>query len=190
MSIPRLPNDAKLIAGLLFAPGDVHTEALAALGEHFGALDLITEPIPFTYTDYYAAEMGPGLQRQLVSFVDLVRPETLPDIKQITNRLEDRFSRSNKRRINIDPGILTEERVVLATGKNYTHRIYLRDGIYADLTLIFQRGSYQGLPWTYPDYLDPLVLHFLAAIRLKLIHQQTGRLPHKGLESKEEPGAL
>lgn len=180
MSHPREPRPAKLIAGLLFRDFDVRKRVLAALNERFGCMDCLTEPKPFTYTDYYDAEMGPGIYRQTISFSDLVHPGSLPQIKLFTNELEHQLTCDGKRQVNIDPGLLSEERVILATGKNFTHRIYLRDGIYADLTLIYQAGAYQTLPWTYPDYKDPTLLCFFSALRRKLIYQRDGRLPRKG----------
>lgn len=179
MSSPRRPAGAKLVVGLLFRSFEDQNQILAMLTDKFGELDLLTEARIFTYTDYYEKEMGPSLYRRLGSFTTLVQPETLPDIKLFTNDLEMRFTDGNRRRINIDPGLLSVERLVLATGKNYTHRVYLRDGIYADLTLIYQNGSYQALPWTYPDYSAPQSLHFLGVLRQKLIFQQTHQLPRK-----------
>ncbi len=177
MSTPREPEPAKLIAGVLFRHQAVRDRALEALCERFGPLDFATEPVPFTYTTYYDSEMGKGIQRQVVSFLDLVHPGSLVDVKLFTNELESRFLVEGKRQLNIDPGILSEERLVLATGKNYTHRIYLRSGIYADLTLIYQKGSYRMLPWTYPDYQEPCLIHFFGALRQKLFFQRGGKLP-------------
>lgn len=189
MSRPREPLPAKLIAGLLFRETDVRNQVLTALCERFGPVDFLSEPKSFTYTAYYDREMGSGLYRQTISFLDPVPPVALPDIKLFTNRLEDRLSFEGKRQINIDPGLLSEERVILATGKNYTHRIYLRDGIYADLTLIYQKGSYHILPWTYPDYQEPLLIHFLGSLRQKLIFQRKGKFPRKvPLPPSEEKG--
>lgn len=179
MSVPRRSEPAKLIVGLLYRDPDLQQQVWRRLSAAFGALDLLTEPIAFTFTDYYDREMGPGILRRMGSFQDLVDPQRLPDIKLATNALEQEWSRDGRRRINIDPGLLSEERLVLATGKNYTHRIYLRDGIYADLTLIYQKGSYRALPWTYPDYQDAGLLHWLRALRAKLIFQRSGRLPRK-----------
>jgi hypothetical protein len=176
MSLPQAPWPAKLMAGLLFRDRDVQLQALHAMEEAFGPLDFLTEPEPFTYTAYYDREMGAGLLRQTVAFLNLVDPATLADVKLTTNALERRFAAPVKRTINIDPGFLSEERLILATGKNYIHRIYLRDGIYADLTLIYQKGGYQALPWTYPDYQAPHLLHFLNALRQKLRYQRHGRL--------------
>jgi hypothetical protein len=83
--------------------------------------------------------------------------------------------------VNIDPGLLSEERFILATGKNFTHRIYLKDGIYADLTLIYQQEGFKSLPWTFPDHQDPKLLHYLNMLRQKLVFQRTGKLPRKSI---------
>lgn len=167
------------MAGLLFKNFEDQHHILDLMTDRFGQLDLLTEARAFTYTDYYEKEMGPSLYRRLASFSSLVQAETLPDIKLFTNDLEMRFADGNRRRVNLDPGLLSVERLVLATGKNYTHRVYLRDGIYADLTLIYQNGSYRPLPWTYPDYGAAQTVHFLGVLRQKLIYQQTNRLPRK-----------
>jgi hypothetical protein len=170
---------AKLIVGLLFQEGSFQRRTLDAMCKSFGPLDFLSEPAPFTFTTYYDREMGAGLTRQLGSFLRLVSIDILPDVKLLTNELEQRFSLDGKRRINIDPGVLSEERLILATGKNFTHRVYLRDGIYADLTLIYQNGAYQILPWTYPDYRESGVRHFLSILRKKFRYQTEGFLPRK-----------
>jgi hypothetical protein len=180
MSQPKEPLPAKLIAGLLFRDFNVQQQALETLFERFGPPDFLTEPRQFSYTSYYDREMGPDIYRQTCSFLELVRPETLPDIKLFTNSIENQLSREGKRQVNIDPGLLSEERLILATGKNFTHRIYLRNGIYADLTLMYQGGAYQSFPWTYPDYRDPTLLRYLGALRNKLRFQRDGKLPRKG----------
>ena len=185
MSVPKEPLPPKLITGLLFSNFEVRDHALEGLIEHFGPPDFLTKAQPFTYTAYYDREMGTDLVRQVCSFLHLVRPESLPDVKIFTNQLERELSHNGKRRINIDPGFLTAERLILATGKNYIHRIYLRDGIYADLTLLYEKEAYHVLPWTYPDYQDAALRHFLKVLRHKLHLQHHGRLPTKLLN---EPG--
>ena len=177
MSQPQEAPFAKLIVRFLFRDHAVQMEALRELSGRFGPSDCLTEPGPFTFTDYYDKEMGPAILRQTCSFDEPVRPETLPDIKLFTNGIENRFRESGKRRVNIDPGLLTEERFVLATGKNFTHRIYLRDGIYADLTLIFQKGAYRPLPWTYPDCRTPEFLRLLLLLRENLRSRRSGNIP-------------
>jgi hypothetical protein len=90
-------------------------------------------------------------------------------IKTATNQIEQHYSQTGKRRINIDPGYMLAERFVLASGKNFNHRIYIGDGIYADLTLIYQKGGFQQLPWTYPDYADKPMISFLKRVRSKYL---------------------
>ncbi|MHC1729418.1 MAG: DUF4416 family protein [Syntrophobacteraceae bacterium] len=177
MSLPREPAQPKLLVRFLFRDSDVQIEALRALEAHFGPIDFLSPPGPFPYTTYYDDEMGKGIQRQTASFLDLVAPVSLPDIKLSTNEIEKELSRDGKRQVNIDPGFISEERFILATGKNFTHRIYLRNGIYADLTLIYQKGAYRPLPWTYPDYQEPDFLHCLSVLRKKLRFQRDGILP-------------
>lgn len=181
MSLPGEPNPAKLIMGFLYRDRSVLVHSVEALTRRFGLLDFATAPSPFNYTDYYNAEMGGGLLRRTVSFLDLVPQETLPEIKLFTNALEKETTTSSGRAINIDPGLLTLERLVLATGKNFTHRIYLRRGIYADLTLLYQGGAFRTFDWTYPDYREPALHQFLKVVRQKLVFQETGRPPRKAL---------
>ena len=180
MSLPQEPRDARLFVGLLFRDFGVREEALREFCGLVGPLDFLSEPVLFTQTNYYDREMGRGLYRQVATFTSLVCPESLPDIKLATNEIEGRFTRDGKRQVNIDPGLLNEERLVLATGKNFTHRVYLRNGIYADLTLIYQRDAYRALPWTYPDYREPDLLHWLGALRRKLVLQRGQGLPDGG----------
>ena len=140
-------------------------------------MDFLSASGAFPYTAYYDDEMGQGIRRQTASFLDLVAPESLPDIKLRTNEIENNLLRDGKRKVNIDPGLLSPENFILATGKNFTHRVYLRDGIYADLTLVYQKGAYRPLPWTYPDYREPEFLHYLGSSRKKLKFQRDGILP-------------
>ena len=105
----------------------------------------------------------------MIAFKDLIKQDDLARIKIITNAIEEKFSQDNSRKVNFDPGYMLGERFVLATGKNYTHRIYLGLKIYADLTLIYQKGAFQTLPWTYPDYAAPDMLLFLNQVRNKYL---------------------
>lgn len=177
MSLPREAPPVKLMIRFLFSDFTVQLEALKKLEGRFGPMDYLSAPGPFPYTSYYDDEMGAGLQRQTASFVGLLSPAALPDVKLWTNALEQELAQKGKRKVNVDPGILSEERLVVATGKNFTHRIYLREGIYADLTLIYQKGAYQPFPWTYPDYREPDFLHLLGVLRKKLRACREGSLP-------------
>lgn len=165
MSEPREPLPVKLVASLFSAERPLIEEAAAAMAGLFGPLDRISEELAFDKTRYYEKEMGRPLWRRFVTFERLISFETIVEIKLATNDLERRFAGSGGRRINIDPGCISAERLILATGKNFTHRVYLRKGIYADLTLLYQAGSFRGLPWTYPDYGDRTVIELFNGIR-------------------------
>jgi len=142
-------------------PGLLHE-----LEDLFGPVAGVHGPEPFTHTGYYDAELGAPLQRRFLAFDELLPHDRLAWAKLQTNELERRHSREDGRRlVNLDPGLLSLERLVLATGKNYTHRIYLSQGIWADLTLIYQRNKWQVLPWTFPDYADSSMQHHLLRLR-------------------------
>jgi hypothetical protein len=167
MSRPVSPRPAKLVVGAFTADRALLPRLAEDLEAHWGPIDIVSPWLPFDFTDYYRAEMGAPLFRRLVSFRTLLPQESLVAVKLATNRLEEQFRAPAGRRVNIDPGCLLLERFVLATGKNYSHRIYLGGGIYADLTLVYRQGSYRALPWTYPDYADPRMLAFLGRVRAK-----------------------
>jgi len=167
MSLPQPPQPAKLTVGLLLKEQSLVPELAAALEAEFGDIDMVSPWFPFEYTKYYAPEMGQPLQRRVLVFEELIQQQALARIKLTTNRIEACYARDGKRQANLDPGYLLYERFVLATGKNYTHRIYIGEQIYADLTLIYQQGEYRALPWTYPDYADTQMRLFLLKVRQK-----------------------
>jgi hypothetical protein len=153
MGKTKEPRPAKLFMSFITSGEDVFSQGLKDLSSTFGKPDYVSERFPFDFTDYYTQEMGKPLFRHFITFERLILIPVLPDIKQMTNRLEEKYaSPVGNRRINIDPGYICLEHVILATTKGYTHRPYLRDGIYADLTLIYRNQSFQPLEWTYPDY--------------------------------------
>lgn len=165
MSLPRPPAPAKLVIGILLKERVVLSELARKLAARFGPPDMASAWLPFGYTSYYEKEMGAPLVRRVLSFSGLIAQDDLADIKHKTNALELDYQAGGRRRINIDPGYLLLERFVLATGKNFSHRIYIGGGIYADLTLVFRHGAFQPLPWTYPDYADRPVSEFLLRVR-------------------------
>ncbi len=167
MSIPRAPNPAKLVIGIITGDRALFEPISLELAADYGPVDIISDWMPFDYTDYYESEMGTALNRRMMTFKHLIHQEELKGIKLATNRIEQAYSDDGRRRVNIDPGYLLHERFVLASGKNFSHRIYIGDGIYADLTLIYQRGGFVALPWTYPDYADRPMLELLTRIRHK-----------------------
>ena len=154
MSEPRPPTPAKLIVGFFLKDKALATDVAQALQVHLGSVDMVSDWLRFDFTTYYQKEMGSPLSRRLLVFNSLIEQAQLPDIKRLTNQLEHSYQLHGRRRVNIDPGYLLPERFVLATGKNFTHRIYLDQNIYADLTLIYQKGAFRSLPWTFPDYAD------------------------------------
>lgn len=180
MSSPTRPTPAKLVASIIFtadSSGKLRStpelqKVLQDLEEIFGPLDQRSEIGQFTQTEYYNKEMGEGLLRQFVSFKGLVEREGLADIKRATNEIEEKYCRANGcRQVNIDPGLLSVENFVLATGKNFTHRIYLRDGIFAEVTLLYRDGRFQILPWTYWDYTSEEVIGMLKDLRQGLLEK-------------------
>nr|HID59384.1 DUF4416 family protein [Desulfobacterales bacterium] len=171
MSKPKKPKQAKLVIGLFMNNKGLLEDVAYHLAQSFGPPDIISPWFPFDHTEYYTKEMGRPLFRRMISFSKLIEQDMIPQVKLFTNQLEEAFSDEGKRRVNIDPGYLVAERFVLATGKNYTHRIYLKDGIYADLTLIYHKGSFRPLQWTYPDYAQENVTRFLLTVRTRYLYQ-------------------
>jgi Domain of unknown function (DUF4416) len=171
MSKPRPAEPVKLLMSHIYADGNLLGGILEALSEHYGDVDFVSAPMQFHYTEYYTEEMGSPLERRFIFFNTLIRPESLPDVKLYTNDMEGRTSKGGKRMINIDPGYMSQAHLILATGKGYTHRPYLRDGIYADLTLVYSGKSFQSLSWTYPDYGERPVIEMLNRVRSKYLMQ-------------------
>jgi hypothetical protein len=187
MSEPQPPEAVKLIASLFSREEGLLRDAMEALSERYGRLDFISAPMTFDYTDYYEKEFGDALIRRFVAFERLIRPEALPDVKNWTNALEKRLSAEGKRRVNLDPGYLAQAHLILATGKGYSHRPYLRDGIYADLTLMYRGKSFHAFPWTYPDYAGEEMVGMLIRIREKYLLQLRERVAGSGPAADEFP---
>ena len=145
------------------------TETLAAaqerLAECFGPLRTASAIYDFDFTSYYEAEMGAGLCKQLVCFAERIDPAELAAVKAQTMAIERAMSRGRCRRANIDPGLLSIESLVLATTKYSGHRVCIAPQLYAEVTLLYQRGRYRPLEWTYPDYQGDTVQRFLLDVR-------------------------
>lgn len=169
MSNPQNPKPVKLVISLFMGEKDLLHPVAEYLRNNFGPADLIGPWLPFDFTDYYSSEMGRPLFRRMLAFKNLIEQEQLAEIKVATNRLEQQYSSNNCRAVNIDPGYLMHERFVLASAKNFAHRIYIGKCIYADLTLIYTQGAFQTLPWTYPDYAEKEMLGFLERVRNKYL---------------------
>ena len=127
-------------------------EIVNVLCKYFGKTDFESEIINFNFTRYYQKEMGPNLKRKFISFAKLIDPAGLADIKILTNKIEDKFSINGNRRVNIDPGYIDLAKLILASTKDFAHRIYLSKGIYAEITLFYKGNSFKSRDLTYPDY--------------------------------------
>jgi len=168
------PESAKLICGMLCHDAETFVQVSDALTPRFGPIDIRSETIDFDFTHYYEKEMGAGLLRQFVAFENCIDPGTLADIKRFTNELEDRFAQNAdvRRPINLDPGYVVLSRLILASAKNFAHRIYLRDGIYAEVTLLYRNHRWESLEWTFPDFASHCYDPFFTDARNRLREQQ------------------
>lgn len=160
---PFVPE--RLVVAVLASRLERLGEARAALETRHGPVVFASDPVPWSFTAYYDREMGPGIVRLFWAFDRLVDPAELAAVKRETNAIEDSFRENGDRKLNLDPGLLSLSRFVLATTKDGAHRIPLRDGIYAEVTLVFEQGEFRSLPWTYPDYRSEDVRAMLRALR-------------------------
>ncbi len=167
MSTPKIPDPALLFLSVLCARWEeIWPQLEPSLEGHFGPAAYVSDLIPFTQTRYYDEELGTPIYRRVLAFETLLPHDRLAWAKLLTNALERRFtSAGGNRLVNLDPGLVSLERLVLATGKNFTHRIYQGQGIWADLTLIYTAGAWQTLPWTFPDYAGPELQKHLSILR-------------------------
>lgn len=163
------PHPGRLIVSAIYSTLGPMLEAVLEIEKKYGRVVFETEEIDFLHTTYYREEMGDNLKRKFFSFENPVERDKLPDIKCWTNKLEEKFGERSGdfvfRKVNLDPGIITPANLVLASTKDFSHRIYLRDGIYAEVTLLYEKRKFKSLPWTYPDYTEPEILEFLERIR-------------------------
>jgi hypothetical protein len=178
MGAIKEPTPVKFFVAMLIAPDGMDQLGLVdeALETLFGPIDIRSRTWPFTQTQYYTPEMGPNLIRRLVSFETLIDPGSLADAKLATNAMEDEITHKFRsvtagRIVNLDAGYLTLSQMVLATTKNYSHRIYIGKGIWAEITLRYQKGAYLKQDWTYPDYASGQYNDFFLAVREKLKEQ-------------------
>jgi len=176
------PNPAKLIIGILAANQDCLQAAIEALTSEFGKADLISDTWPFTQTDYYNKETGENILRRFVTIEKLIDIAKLAKIKHTTNKLEKKLAKQLAldlyRPVNLDPGVIEPSKLILATTKNHSHRIYIGKKMFAEVTLVFDRGAWCPLPYTYPDYRLKCYHDFFDKVRARLLEQ---------LKSKRQP---
>ena len=169
MAEPSSPPPALLVVALFSRHSTALDWGKTHLEANFGPIALEGELFDFCHTKYYEASMGLGQRKQLICFQQLTPPQLLANVKIQTNQLERQLAATmayaDSRPLNIDTGFLTLGKFVLATTKDQAHRVYMRDGIYAEVTLRFQDGQFEPWPWTYADYREPNVLETLNQFR-------------------------
>lgn len=178
MGEPRPAHPVKLFSGLLARAEDV-VFLEDQLSEIWGPIDSKSEVFKFSYSKYYAEELGPEPFRWFVSFKKMIDPESVREYKIQSNDIENKFSLNGLRRFNVDPGFVDLDKIVLATTKPATYRIYLGKGIYAQSTLYYKAGRFVTWPWTYRDYQEEKTLLFFKEVRKKFkieFDQKIGKL--------------
>jgi hypothetical protein len=153
MAIPSAPEPVQLFAAVLMGDETLLPPVRERLAEAFGPVDFESGSFPFDVTGYYEPEMGAGLRRRFLTFERLISPEDLARVKLVTNRIEDGFVRDGRRRVNLDPGYMDIYKIVLASAKFQGPKVYVAEGICADLTLYYDRG-WKPFPWGFPDFRD------------------------------------
>ncbi len=171
------PAPVKLIIGILAANETCMEQALKAITNRFGTIDLTSHIWPFTQTHYYDKETGSSILRRFVTIEKPIHPGKLARIKYQTNDIEKALAQSLAehaiRPVNLDPGIVEPSKLVLASTKNFSHRIYIGENMFAEITLIFDKGQWRFTPYTYPDYQTPHYLAFFDQVREKIKQQLT-----------------
>ena len=175
----REPKLVKLICGMLSSEEELFHILTEELEAKFGSIDLKTDIIDFFNTNYYEDEMGSNIKRFFISFTDLIDQTVLVDAKLYTQELESKYSTDNgKRRINLDPGYISEGKLVLGTTKDHQHRLYLGSGIYGEVTLKFKDKTFHSWEWTYPDYKTDVYIEYFIKVR-DTLRKQLGRKVNK-----------
>lgn len=165
MGAVRPPEEAVLFIGSLFSQKEIFHKTCPVLKETFGDFLFVSPVMPWDFTSYYNEELGTPVYRSFVFFDSMYDPSLLSDAKLATNDLELSFSHEGKRQINLDPGYITLSKLVLASTKNYSHRIYLGKGIYGEITLSYRDGCFHPLQHTYNDYKDSRFLNIFENVR-------------------------
>lgn len=178
MGVVKASGKVKVFASVLCGDETLFQSVEQKLSSSLGLIEFTSPIYPWTHTRYYENEMGPDLKKIFLFFKNSVEPDTLPDIKVFTNNVERYFMEQVRkegisRPINIDPGYITLSKVVLASTKDYFHRLYLGKGIYGEVTLYYRNKTYRPFPYTYPDYRsDEYIRLFNMARERLLIHER------------------
>jgi hypothetical protein len=162
----KLPRDVILMTAIAFRDENLLNLVKDELCAHWGPVRTASPIFNFSQTNYYESEMGAALKKQFIVFRNLVQPDYIIDAKLISNEIEQKYAIGGKRQVNIDPGYISAAKLVLATTKNYMHRVYMGKGIYGDVHLKVSNRRFVPNEWTYPDYKTPEALAFFDQIRL------------------------
>ena len=165
MTLPSPAGPVKLFLLTLHRDPEILEKAVSLVKTEFGGTDYVSEDYPFQVTNYYAREMGEGLLRRFYSFERLILPDQIVEAKLFTNQVEQKFLDDSQRRINLDFGYLDYYKVVLASAKFGGQKVYLRNGIYADLTLVFYKKKWESFEWSFPDFNSGMYDTVLSRIR-------------------------
>lgn len=149
---PEQPGLVKLFTGILYSDDAMLNQAINAMIKSYGRVDYTSPIFEFDLTDYYVPEMGSPIQRQFVAFERLINPKEIAQIKVKTNEIESAISSDGNRKVNLDPGYMDYDKVVLASAKYNGQKVYLDLGIWADLTLRFEKNRFHPYPWSFPDF--------------------------------------
>ncbi|MGE5342636.1 MAG: DUF4416 family protein [Candidatus Omnitrophota bacterium] len=187
MGIEKPFQKVKLFSGFIYRDEPVYHHIKTKLESIYSIAELESEPFHFEFTDYYHQEMGAPLYRRFVAFQSLIDPEELPDIKLLTNEIERETAQNGKRTINLDPGFLSEANVIIATTKNYYHRVPLTRGIYAHMEYVIIGKSLKTLDWTYPDFKSPGYMDFF--YRLNTVYKKNLKEMRQHADEIRTPGA-
>ena len=169
------PKPVKLFIAVTYQHDAHYQEVLSQLKERFGNVEQLIKYDFTAFTDYYNSEMGNHLYKVIMSFETLISKEKTASLKHYSNEIESQSANKKeypmKRAVNIDPGYLTEAKVILLTTKNFAHRIYIGNGIFAEITLTYRKNSYTFNNWTYPDYKSQKVISYFNDVRIKYREQ-------------------
>ena len=164
---------AKLFVAAIYADPKWLIKARTEMQRQSWEIQHQSQVFPFDQTDYYSTEMGEGLKRCFLSIRGLQSLEFYAEWKLKTAEIEEQLSKKGKRTINLDPGYLDLSRVVLLSGKEGSHKIYLRNGVWADLVLLKDKGGYRNFPWTFPDIRTGRYDDFFLQVRAEFKKEKT-----------------
>jgi hypothetical protein len=160
---------AKLFIGILYNNEEILDKVTKELIERYGEIEQESEPYEFNFTNYYENEMSSNLLKKFIVFKDLISRDEIANIKIETNELEDKYSKNNNRLINLDPGYLTKDNIILASVKESPYKVYISKGIFGHLTLIYGNKQWNANERTFPDFKNEKVQEFFLQVRKCLV---------------------